>query len=972
MSVAWKGRRVTVYPGWTRAIARLFMGRLAPASEEASVKNSEFSRQRRLVLTLATLGLAVSGCDRPPEVAPHDAVLQRLATGPTRPFYGRLAAAPHKPHVPPPGPMRGGGDGALLLRGAADATAGSWLSPAQREARALEWLAAGHFEDAVAEFAAVARDLPEEPRVWNHLAVARLEAARRRAEPAQALLALGAANQALYLANSPEGRWNRALALALIPLPRRAEQAWREAVADVEWDGWAAEGEVVRAALPKPPPPQRAEQVAGATAGRIALREALEWQRSEHRDAAAAAFARAREALGREGDALVLRAWLGQVQTARRTPWADLGVLLRTTAGRGDRLEAAVLREAGWRHGREGRTEAAVSYYRRAEERYLALGREDDAAVLAALLAELYAEGDDTAAAWSALGRAISRSQRVADPLYRYSLLVIAAHALRPLDRWAAVEVRSEAAEVCAELPERPLCFADSAIAVAGRWRELGVREEPVEAELARARAVLETVEAADEGRRETLAYLEAETARWRAAPGRLQRDLVTAVAGMKVARGLYAEQNRLPLFLGATDELAGWLFELGREGEGEALLSEGRALLRGLAEPARALGLVEPARSVYQRSIEARLAQGADDDALAFVEELRSLPFGSPVESSPSLAADSAAVVYWRRGEGAAVAWLVTTTGAQRVDLPDAATPALTASLEALPGVRQVATWNERTADLHERWLAPVLDRVPVGVKRLLIVPDGPLANLPFRALWNPRTGRYLDDDFAVELVPRLGAIGSAVVRGAPPATLLAVGQTKFAPVLDLVPLAAAGAEVAALARAYPARIACDGDRWEDFRACAPRAEVIHLATHARFRADRPGEAWIAFADQTVSLDSLRAELPKLPRTRLVVLSACQSGYSAGGIAGGLAPPFLAAGAERVVGSLWPVEDSGLLGEFMAAFHSAFRRSGNAAQALREARGAHPDLATRPWLWGAFTLASHQPPGGSSSSERR
>jgi hypothetical protein len=947
------------------------MGRLAPASEEAAVKHVLIFHRRRLVSTLAALGLAVVGCDRPPEVAPYQVVLARLEGGPTRPFYGRLAAAPHKPHGPRPGPMRGGGDEALLPLRGAGATAGSWLNPAEREARALEWLAAGHLEDAVTELTAVTREWPAEPRVWNHLAVARLEAARRGAEPAQALLALGAADQAQHLASSPEGRWNRALALALIPLPRRAEQAWREAAA-AEADGWAAEGEAVRAALPRPPPPRLAEQITGTTAGRIALREALERRRSEHRDAAAAAFTRAREALEREGDALAQRARLGQVQTAPRTPWAELGSLLRATAGRGDRLEAAVLREAGFRHGREGRTEAAVAYFRQAEERYLAIGQEQDAAVVAAQLAELYAWGGDPAAAWAALGRTFARSGRVIDPLHRYSLLVIAASALRPLDAWAAVEVRSEAAEVCQELPERPLCFADSAIAVAGRWRELGVRAAPVEAELARARTVLETLEAADEGRRQTLADLEAETARWRAAPGRPDRDLAAAVAGLQLARGRYAEQVRLTPFLGATDELAGWLFELRREAEGEALLSEGRALLRGIAEPARVLALMDSARSVYQRSIATRLARGADDEALAFVEELRSLPFGRSAKSSPGLSADSAAVVYWRPGEESAVAWLVTTTGARRVDLPDAGTPALTASLEGLPAVRRVATWNERTADLHARWLAPVLAQVPPGVKRLLIVPDGPLANLPFRALWNPRTGRYLDDDFAVELVPRLGAIGPPVVHGTPPSALFAVGQTKFAPVLDLAPLAATGAEVAALARAYPAQIACDGHRWEDFRACAPQAEVIHLATHARFRADRPGEAWIAFADQTVSLDMLRAELPKLPRTRLVVLSACQSGYSAGGIAGGLAPPFLAAGAERVVGSLWPVEDSGLLGEFMAAFHAAFRLSGNAAEALREARSVHPDLATRPWLWGAFTLASHQPTGGSSSSERR
>ena len=101
-----------------------------------------------------------------------------------------------------------------------------------------------------------------------------------------------------------------------------------------------------------------------------------------------------------------------------------------------------------------------------------------------------------------------------------------------------------------------------------------------------------------------------------------------------------------------------------------------------------------------------------------------------------------------------------------------------------------------------------------------------------------------------------------------------------------------------------------------------------------------------------------------KLPRTRLALLSACQTGieqhYNAEG-AVGAARPFLVAGVPVVVASLWPV-DSDATAALMIDLHkqrTRFERP--VTQALRQAKldMLHgPDLRYRhPYYWAPFVV---------------
>ena len=97
-----------------------------------------------------------------------------------------------------------------------------------------------------------------------------------------------------------------------------------------------------------------------------------------------------------------------------------------------------------------------------------------------------------------------------------------------------------------------------------------------------------------------------------------------------------------------------------------------------------------------------------------------------------------------------------------------------------------------------------------------------------------------------------------------------------------------------------------------------------------------------------------------ELPATRLIVLSACETGlgpyYGGEGIVS-LIHPFLAARVSTVVASLWPVE-SGATRDLMISFHQERRTSGRrAADALRSAQLKMIIDSAHPYDWASFIV---------------
>jgi CHAT domain-containing protein len=281
---------------------------------------------------------------------------------------------------------------------------------------------------------------------------------------------------------------------------------------------------------------------------------------------------------------------------------------------------------------------------------------------------------------------------------------------------------------------------------------------------------------------------------------------------------------------------------------------------------------------------------------------------------------------------------------------------------------------------DLYRILIAPVESFLDKS-KYLCIVPDKILNYVPYQALVSPATARFLIEDYDMGTAPStttfIDLTRSAQSKaGAFEEELLSVGnphfnQTDFD---SLVELRSAATEAQTVLTFYPnpkSRLLLRDEATETaVRSQIEKADVAHLAMH------------YVVNDQTETLSGFpltpeRGNLEKetangflqsyeiyslsLPRTRLVVLSGCQTGIEqqyAGEGAIGAARPFLIAGVPTVVATLWPV-DSEASAELMASFH---RHRRDAAPVAKGLRGAQIEMARgadqryrHPYYWAAF-----------------
>lgn len=262
---------------------------------------------------------------------------------------------------------------------------------------------------------------------------------------------------------------------------------------------------------------------------------------------------------------------------------------------------------------------------------------------------------------------------------------------------------------------------------------------------------------------------------------------------------------------------------------------------------------------------------------------------------------------------------------------------------------------------------------------KIICIVPDKTLNYVPFPALISPKE-RYLIQDFRLQFSPSASVLlectemARARQRGTPE-RLLSVGDPDFDrqmfPSLPL--LSSARVEAERIAEQYTSKRVLVGEeaRKEEVKKELSQADVVQFATHyvpdlkspmlSRLLLARP-EADVESSDEGY-LCPAEIYRMKLSRTRLVVLSGCQTGVEQtlrGEGAISVARPFLAAGVPLVVASLWSVETNSTK-DLMIAFHS-YRRVGlSTVDALRKAQlkmlDKGPNEVGHSFTWAAFEV---------------
>jgi CHAT domain-containing protein/tetratricopeptide (TPR) repeat protein len=258
-------------------------------------------------------------------------------------------------------------------------------------------------------------------------------------------------------------------------------------------------------------------------------------------------------------------------------------------------------------------------------------------------------------------------------------------------------------------------------------------------------------------------------------------------------------------------------------------------------------------------------------------------------------------------------------------------------------------ATIVSVTRTLWDSLLAPICDRLSaLGVRAgasLLMLPQGGLRILPLHAAWRPVNGqpRSLLDDYTIHYAASAyvmhANLKSALVKPARTGPALVVTN----PTQDLAFAEIEGALIRNLfAREGALELKGIDAVPERVMHEATRHAYIHFCCHGMYNDAVVTQSGLLLADHSALTLEQVIEGVKLDQSRLVTLSACESGITAGGRASeehfGLAAGFMQAGAPAVLASLWEVNDlsTALL---MERFYASHLKGASFPEALRHAQ---------------------------------
>lgn len=248
----------------------------------------------------------------------------------------------------------------------------------------------------------------------------------------------------------------------------------------------------------------------------------------------------------------------------------------------------------------------------------------------------------------------------------------------------------------------------------------------------------------------------------------------------------------------------------------------------------------------------------------------------------------------------------------------------------------------------LYELLIQPVESTLEPD-KSLCIIADKSLFRVPFAALVSPATNKYLIEDYALLYAPSATIFASETEIAAQKnisraETILSIGNPSFSreeyPALaDLPDAAGEAGEVSALydsPKFLPGKEAVKERVLGDLNT----ADILHFAGHYVPNSKSPAASKFLLAGSELSVEELMRK--KLTRTRLIILSACETGvekfYNGEGIIGA-ARAFLASNVPLVVASQWSV-NSAATAELMIKFHRCRKqKSLPTIAALRQAQ---------------------------------
>lgn len=302
--------------------------------------------------------------------------------------------------------------------------------------------------------------------------------------------------------------------------------------------------------------------------------------------------------------------------------------------------------------------------------------------------------------------------------------------------------------------------------------------------------------------------------------------------------------------------------------------------------------------------------------------------------------------------------------------------------------------TTNPQVAakELYQLVMAPIVELLG-KTDRIYLSPDGALCLVPFGALVDAK-GRYLAETMSITyLTTGRDLANKTSTQSTRPAAIFAapdygISAQRTARQFELFRAGAQeGNEVAVR---LPGAMLFDGAKARESALKALHGpSILHISTHGFFdKADSATSeaallrSGLAFAGANLGvrggedgiLTALEASQLDLWGTKLVVLSACETGLGAaenGDGVYGLRRAFTIAGAETVVMSLWAV-DTAATTELVKRYYDGLSTWEGRAEALRKAQLAMlaSKERTHPYYWASFIVSGNDEPMANGSGQ--
>jgi CHAT domain-containing protein len=375
-----------------------------------------------------------------------------------------------------------------------------------------------------------------------------------------------------------------------------------------------------------------------------------------------------------------------------------------------------------------------------------------------------------------------------------------------------------------------------------------------------------------------------------------------------------------------------------------------------GLAQVQDRMQAVEGQREAFQGLVRLEAATlNNSDNALRVAEQGRArtlLDLAPAVETGsvdPGVArnrlANDTVVVFFSVLSDQVLVWVLTNTDTHFFSrpIPAARLSESVSQLRALvDGGVDFSRFANDAQMLSQQLIMPALEMAPEK-SRVVFVPDGPLAGVPFGILPDNR-GKPILSSRSVVVSPSFTSFlaNSTRLTEFSARSVLAVGDGQNPASTGFVRLTRADDEAIAVGKLYPLATVLTAADATRTGLLGDSRDVMHFAGHVVSNYEFPMLSRILLAsgstgDSTGTLLASDLMRFRFTTTRVVVLASCEG--AAGRVVGGegslsVGRAFLQAGVPSVIANLWPLDDE--VHSLMTGFHQQLRQHSDPSTALR------------------------------------